>query len=270
MGVKGGFRALLKPLTRSTSLLEMKGQRLGIDVACFLHAIASIFARDLVEKGESNGLVTLAVQHVAKFIMAGAKVICVMDSPSNPPPIKLVNGDRASVRAKALEKLFAMQQEKAGEDDAGDEQIDTDVRFPPPQTCLVMDASRTLHLSFSIERASLVLFLTGNSLISQNPMYAKMYNCAIKIDEKVIMAFVNKARDMGISVIVSAAEADAQLVHLFRARLIDFVVSEDMDFVVQGCDLVFNAKGWSVVPCTLVLGLRGVAIRTVRKAGCHH
>ena len=77
-----------------------------------------------------------------------------------------------------------------------------------------------------------------------------MYNCAVKIDEEVIMAFVNKARSMGISVIVSAGEADAQLVHLFRAGQIDYIVSEDMDFVVQGCNLVFDVKGWSLCPCT--------------------
>ena len=73
-------------------------------------------------------------------------------------------------------------------------------------------------------------------------MFGKAVKAAVKINEEVIMEFVKQARIWGIPVLVACSEADAQLVALYRQGHIDFIVSEDMDFVIQGCDMVFNLR----------------------------
>jgi len=45
---------------------------------------------------------------------------------------------------------------------------------------------------------------------------------------------------MGIDVIVAPYEADAQLAYLNRAKIADYVITEDSDLVLFGCDHVSN------------------------------
>jgi exonuclease-1 len=43
---------------------------------------------------------------------------------------------------------------------------------------------------------------------------------------------------MGIDVLVAPYEADAQLAYLNRAKIADYVITEDSDLVLFGCDHV--------------------------------
>jgi 5'-3' exonuclease len=45
---------------------------------------------------------------------------------------------------------------------------------------------------------------------------------------------------MGIDVIVAPYEADAQLAYLNRAKIADYVITEDSDLVLFGCHHVRN------------------------------
>ena len=47
---------------------------------------------------------------------------------------------------------------------------------------------------------------------------------------------------MGIDVIVAPYEADAQLAYLNRAKIADYVITEDSDLVLFGCHHVSNKK----------------------------
>jgi len=47
---------------------------------------------------------------------------------------------------------------------------------------------------------------------------------------------------MGIDVIVAPYEADAQLAYLNRAKIADYVITEDSDLVLFGCHHVRNKR----------------------------
>jgi hypothetical protein len=88
MGIGGdSFRKILGSKTSETNLLEFNGKRLGVDVGCLLHQLAAFHAPDLVMKDDPTKLVEHTLSILSKFVAAGAKVLCVCDSPANPPPI---------------------------------------------------------------------------------------------------------------------------------------------------------------------------------------
>ncbi len=63
---------------------------------------------------------------------------------------------------------------------------------------------------------------------------------------------------MGIDVIVAPYEADAQLAYLNRAKIADYVITEDSDLVLFGCHHVRNKRKkcflWkNVLFCFLIL-----------------
>ncbi|XP_040576449.1 exonuclease 1 [Lepeophtheirus salmonis] len=62
---------------------------------------------------------------------------------------------------------------------------------------------------------------------------------AIDITPEMAHAAIREARRQGVDVLVAPYEADAQMAYLVEIGVADFVVSEDSDLVVFGCEKIF-------------------------------
>ncbi|CAF3685500.1 unnamed protein product [Adineta steineri] len=63
----------------------------------------------------------------------------------------------------------------------------------------------------------------------------QFFQKAIEITPDMVLNVIRTLRTMGIDVIVAPYEADAQLAYLNRAKIADYVITEDSDLVLFGC-----------------------------------
>ncbi|CAF0788729.1 unnamed protein product [Rotaria sordida] len=63
----------------------------------------------------------------------------------------------------------------------------------------------------------------------------QFFQKAIEITPDMVLNVIRTLRTMGIDIIVAPYEADAQLAYLNRAKIVDYVITEDSDLVLFGC-----------------------------------
>ncbi|CAF5077244.1 unnamed protein product, partial [Rotaria sp. Silwood1] len=63
----------------------------------------------------------------------------------------------------------------------------------------------------------------------------QFFQKAIEITPDMVLNVIRTLRTMGIDIIVAPYEADAQLAYLNRAKIADYVITEDSDLVLFGC-----------------------------------
>lgn len=69
----------------------------------------------------------------------------------------------------------------------------------------------------------------------------KYFSRAIQIDQKIIENVVDYIDGLGgVNLIVAPYEADAQIAYLYKEKLVDFVITEDSDLLIYGCDNLFT------------------------------
>ncbi|CAF1429768.1 unnamed protein product [Adineta ricciae] len=66
----------------------------------------------------------------------------------------------------------------------------------------------------------------------------QFFQKAIEITPDMVLNVIRTLRTMGIDVIVAPYEADAQLAYLNRAKIADYVITEDSDLVLFGCHYI--------------------------------
>ncbi|KRT81722.1 hypothetical protein AMK59_6260 [Oryctes borbonicus] len=63
--------------------------------------------------------------------------------------------------------------------------------------------------------------------------------CAIDITHKMALALIKECRENGVDCIVAPYEADAQLAYLNIKKFVHFIITEDSDLLLFGCNKIF-------------------------------
>ncbi|KZV95667.1 PIN domain-like protein [Exidia glandulosa HHB12029] len=68
----------------------------------------------------------------------------------------------------------------------------------------------------------------------------ELYAKCLDVTPQMAFQFIKALRAAGVPYVVAPYEADAQLIHLERTRLIDGILTEDSDLLVFGCNLFLS------------------------------
>ena len=66
----------------------------------------------------------------------------------------------------------------------------------------------------------------------------RCYNAAVRITPEMYIPLINRLIERGVSYIIAPYEADVELAFLTRHHLVDFVITQDGDSLVYGCEKV--------------------------------
>ena len=66
----------------------------------------------------------------------------------------------------------------------------------------------------------------------------RCYNAAVRITPEMYIPLINRLIERGVSYIIAPYEADVELAFLARHHLVDFVITQDGDSLVYGCEKV--------------------------------
>lgn len=196
---------LLKPAMKEVSLSEFRGKRVGVDGNVWVHRGAFSCSVDLATGTETDAYVRYCTNLAQMMIQHGVRPLVVFDGKS----LRAKDGTTTKRRAGRNQASGDMAQHN--------------------------DSLREMRLELESRPGDTQL------LYEIGAAQQRMERCAqsaISVTQPMVEKVMAALHSMGVEVLRSPYEADAQLAFLARHRKVDAVLTEDSDLVAYACPCV--------------------------------